>query len=55
MLIGRRQGVASAAYVKFVSPSDRCNANGGSDEKKPISGMWTLTDLPPRFEPGASE
>ena len=42
MLNGSRQGVASAAYVKFLSPSDRCNANEGTDEKKRISGIWTL-------------
>ncbi len=45
MLNGNNQDVTSAAYVKFLSPSDRCDANGGSDKKKPISGIWTLTTL----------
>ena len=45
MLNGSRQGVASAAYVKLLSPSDRYDANGGRDEKKPTSGSWTLATL----------
>ena len=45
MLNGNNQDVTSAAYVKFLSPSDRCNVSGGSDEKKRISGSWTLATL----------